>query len=355
MVTFFLIDLFNALGVGLFAILLPYAAGRLVFPHEERDKGLMFIVGMCVSLAVFEIIYLPFFFLRLPFKLLTIVYFVLAAAALTAGFLLHYRKKPLAAPEKQPLTRSEKICAGVFALVFVFQVLRVTAGAGTWNIDDAWYLTIANDALHTNTIMGTDPVTGLPHDYTQDVAANMEYIFSPWPMFWAMFAQLFQLPVTTLMRTVLPFYFIAIFYFVLYRLVLFIFSGKRDKALMALCLLSIFYEFSAVAMNVRYTWIILYPWMGKGFGPSVICTAALFIFLICVNEENAARRRVLWPALFMANLAGCMCASSCAELNLIALGCWGLVCVFDKKDLSIIWKLAVCVSPSLALMAAHFV
>jgi len=355
MVTDFLIDLFNALGVGLFFILLPYIAGRLIFPHEEKDVGLIFIVGMCAAFAVFEIIYLPFFFLKLPFRLLTVVYFVLAAAALVAGFLMHYKKKPLPAAQKQPFSRSEKICAAVFALVFVFQVIRVTAGAGTWNIDDGWYLTIANDALYTDTIMGIDPVTGLVHDYTQDVAANMEYIFSAWPMFWAMFAQLFSFPITTLMRTVLPFYFIATFYYVVYRLALFIFRENREKAIMALCLLSVFYELSSVAMNVRYTWIICYPWMGKGFGPSVICPAALLIFLLCTNEEAPVKRRTLWFALFMANLAGCMCASSCAELNLIALGCWGLVSVIDKKDLSLIWKLALCVSPSLALMAAHFI
>jgi len=239
--------------------------------------------------------------------------------------------------------------------VFIFQVLRVTAGAGTWNIDDAWYLTIANDTMYTDKVMGTDPISGFPHDYTKDIAANMEYIFSPWPIFWAMFAQLFSFPITTLMRTVLPFYFIAVFYYVLYRLVLFFFRGKREKALMALCLLSVLYELSAVAMNVRYTWIICYPWMGKGFGPSVICPAALLIFLHCISEESAAKRRRLWISLFLANLAGCMVASSCAELNLIALGCWGLVSVIDKKDLSIIWKLAVCVTPSLALMVAHFI
>lgn len=355
MVTFFLIDLFNALGVGLFFILLPYAAGRLIFPYEERDKGLIFIVGMCAALAAFEVLYLPFFFFKLPFNLLVVAYFTLAAAALVAGFLLHYGKKPLPAPEKQPVSRGEKIWLGVFALVFVFQVLRVTAGAGTWNIDDGWYLTIANDAIHTDRIMGTDPVTGLPHDYTQDVAANMEYIFSPWPMFWAMFAKIFSFPITTLMRTVLPFYFIAAFYFVVYRFALFIFKGRRDKAIMALCLLSIFYEMSAVAMNVRYTWIILYPWMGKGFGPSVVCLATLLIFLLCTNEEEPKKRRRLWIALFLANIAGCMTASSCAELNLIALGCWGLVCLIDKKDFSLIWKLGLCVSPSLALMAAHFI
>ena len=140
-----------------------------------------------------------------------------------------------------------------------------------------------------------------------------------------------------------------------YRLALFLFAGKRESVLLALFLLSIFYELSAVAMNVRYTWIICYPWMGKGFGPSVICPAALLLFLLCQEEADPKRRRVLWLGVFLANLAGCMTASSCAELNLIALGCWGLVAVIRKRDWSLIWKLALCVSPSFALMGAHFI
>ena len=64
MVTNFLIDLFNALGVGLFFILLPYSAGRLVLPRGEADKGLVYIVGMFAAFAVFELVYLPFFFLK---------------------------------------------------------------------------------------------------------------------------------------------------------------------------------------------------------------------------------------------------------------------------------------------------
>lgn len=354
-VTAFLTDFFNALSLGAVLILMPLGVGFLFFRKNEGDRGLVYILGMCAMLAAFELIYLPFFFLKLRFTLMTAAYFVLAIAAAVGGWWLQYGRTPLPRREKQPLSRVEKLSGGVFLLVFLWQALRLTAGAGTWNIDDAWYLTIANDAIFFDSIMAIDPVTGLAHDYTQNLSGNLEYIFSPWPLFWAMFARIFSFPITTLMRTVLPFWFLAIFYYVLYRLVLLLFKGSREKALSALCLLSVFYEFSAVAMNLKYTWIICYPWMGKGFGPSVICPAALLLFLMAENEQDKGRRRVLWLGIFLANLAGCVTASSCAELNLIALGCWGIVSVIDRRDLSLIWKLGLSVSPSLALMAIHFV
>lgn len=353
-VTAFLTDLFNALSLGLILVLLPLGVGFLFFRKNERDRGLVYLMGMFSLLAAFEIIYLPFFFLKLRFSLLTVVFFVLAIAASVGGWWLQHGRKPLEKAPRQPWSKKEKIAMAVFCLVFFWQGLRLTAGAGTWNIDDAWYLAIANDTIYYDSIMGIDPVTGLNHDFVSDMGNNLEYVFSPWPIFWAMFAKIFSFPITTLMRTVLPVYFIAIFYYVLYRLALFIFKGSREKAILALCMLSVFYELSAVAMNVRYTWIICYPWMGKGFGPSVICPATLLLFLMCHEEEDKAKRRILWLGIFFANIAGCLTASSCAELNLIALGCWGLVELIEKRELSLIWKLGLCVSPSLALMAAHF-
>ena len=354
-VTQFLNDLFNALSLGAVLIFMPLGVGFLFFRKNEADRGLVYIVGMCAMLAAFELVYLPFFFMKQRFTVLTVAYFVLAIAASVGGWWLQYGRTPLPKAERFPLSRSEKLSGRVFLLVFLWQALRLTAGAGTWNIDDAWYLAIANDAIFFDSIMCIDPTTGIAYDYASNIWGTLDYIFSPWPLFWAMFAKIFSFPITVLMRTVLPFYFLAIFYYIVYRLALLLFRGCREKALFALCLLSIFYELSAVAMNLRYTWIICYPWMGKGFGPSVICPAALFMFLLWENEEDRARKRILWLGIFLANLAGCVTASSCAELNLIVLGCWGLVSLIEKRDFSIIWKLGLCVSPSLALMAVHFI
>ena len=107
-------------------------------------------------------------------------------------------------------------------------------------------------------------------------------------------------------------------------------------------------------MNLRYTWMICYPWMGKAFGPSIICPLALYFFLLIENEPDAHRRRWLWIGIFLASTAGCMVASSSAEVSLMLLGCWGLVYVIRTRDWGAIWKLALSVTPSLALMGAHF-
>lgn len=350
-----LTDFFYALALGLMLFALPYGVGLLFFPRGERDTGLLMLIGMLAVFSLFEGIYLPFFFLKLPFSLLTAVFFVLVVALAVGGFLLRFHKVSRLSPlPRTAWSKKEKRYAAVFALLFLFQTLRVTAGAGTWNIDDAWYLTIANDAIYSDTILGIDPVTGLFHDYTTDLSANAEYIFSPWPLFWAMFAKLYRFPITLLMRTILPFYFLAVFYYVLYRLILFLFES-REKALLALPLLAVFYEFTAIAMNVRYTWILCYPWMGKGFGPSVICPLTLLLFLLCREEQDRSRRRVLWAGVFLSNLAGCMVASSCAELNIIILGCWGLVSVIETHKVTLLGKLGLCVLPSLVLMASHLV
>jgi len=334
-------------------VLIPLGLGLIFFNKGVQDRGITFIFGLFLELSLFEIIYLPFVFTGLSFSLLTAVFFVIAVAAGLVGFLLWYKRRPQYPVRKTPLSKNEKIALIVSAVVVLWQLIRVTAGAGTWNIDDGWYLALANTAIESDEILRYDVVTGLPYDFCQNIARDAEYFFSPWPLFWAMTAKLTWMEITVLMRTVMPAPFILLFYYVVYRLISFIYKNEREKVLTAMAAFAVFYEICAVAMNLRYTWIICYPWMGKGFGPSIICPAVLLMFLLLGEEEDGKRRRLLWFGVFLGNIAGCVTASSCAEINLIALGAWGLVRIIRRRDFSLIWKLALCVSPSLLLTGSH--
>lgn len=338
-------------------IFMPLGVGRLFFHKDEFDTGLVYIFGICAILSIFELIYLPFFFLGFSFTMLTTICVVILLGLSVLGWYLRYDKggKKLPAQKREKLSRGEKISLFVGGAVFVWQVLRLTLGAGTWNIDDAWYLTIANSAMESDTILRYDVVTGVEYDYSKHIRENFEYIFCPWPLFWGMFAKMFSFHILILMRSILPGFFLALFYYVVYRLLSLLFGGRREQTLMALAVLAVFYELSSVAMNLRSTWIICYPWMGKGFGPSVLCPVTLLLWLAAVKAPAGKARKWMWLGVFLANVAGCVTASSCAELNLIILGCWGLAHIIRTKDLACVWKLGLCVSPSLALMLGHLV
>lgn len=335
------------------SVLIPMGLGLVFFNKGVQDRGLTFIFGLFLELSIFELLYLPAFFTGIPFSLLTAIFFVVVTAAALAGFLMWYRRRPQYPANKTPFSEKEKISFIVTAAVVLYQLIRVTAGAGAWNIDDGWYLAAANSAIESDQILRTDIVTGHAYDYTQHIAEAAEYIFSPWPLFWGMIAKLTWIEITVLMRTVMPAPFILLFYYVVYRLISFIYKNDREKTLTAMAVFAVFYEISAVAMNIRYTWIICYPWMGKGFGPSIICPAVLLLFLLLEEEQDAKRRTLLWLGIFLGNVAGCVTASSCAEINLLTLGAWGLVHVIRRRDLSAVWKLGLCVSPSILLMGSH--
>lgn len=338
-------------------MLLPLGLGFLFFHKREFDKGLCYLFGVCAALSLFELIYLPFFFLGLSYTLLTAAYFIICLGLSVLGYYLWFDRgvKALPAPGREKLGRVEKLSLLFGGAVLLWQILRLTLGAGTWNVDDAWYLTIANSAMETDRILRFDVVSGVEYDYSQHIRDNFEYIFCPWPLFWGMFAKVFDYHILVLMRTVLPGFFLVLFYYVMYRLLSLLFGGKRQETLLALCLLAVFYEISSVAMNMRSTWIICYPWMGKGFGPSVLCPVTLLLWLAALKAPAGAGRGRMWLGVFLANVAGCVTASSCAELNIIILGCWGLVYILREKDFGCLWKLALCASPSAVLMLGHLV
>ena len=334
-------------------VLVPMGQGLIFFNKGVQDRGITYIFGLFFELSLFEIVYLPFVFLGLSFSLLTAVFLVIASAAALAGFLLWYKRRPVYPVNKTPLSKKEKAALILTAVVVGFQMIRVTVGAGTWNIDDGWYLTIANTAIENDEFFRSDILTGKPCDFYQTLTGNAEYIFSPWPLFWATAAKLTWVEITVLMRTVMPAPFILLFYYVVYRLVSFIYNNDREKTLTAMAGFAVFYEITAVAMNIRTTWILCYPWMGKGFGPSIICPAVLLMFLLLEEERDEKRRKLLWFGIFLGNIAGCVTASSCAEINLLTLGAWGLAYIIRKRDFSAVRKLGLCVSPSLLLMCSH--
>ncbi len=334
-------------------VLPPMGLGLLFFNRGVQDRGITYIWGLFLELSLFELIYLPFVFTGLSFSLLTAVFYIIVTALALAGFLLWYKRRPSYPIGKTPLSGKEKTALIVFAIAAGYQLLRVTVGAGTWNIDDGWYLAIANSAIENDDILRRDVLTGYPYDFYQNIARDAEYIFSPWPLFWAMISKLTWAEITVLMRCVMPAPFILLFYYVVYRLISFIYKNDREKTLTALAVFAVFCEITAVAMNLKTTWILCYPWMGKAFGPSVICPATLLMFLLLEDEPDEKRRKLLWLGIFLGNTAGCVTASSCAEINLLTLGAWGLVYVLRRRDLSALWKLALCVSPSLLLMGGH--
>lgn len=336
-------------------VLLPMGAGYVFFHKGQLDRGLTFLFGVCAVLALFEVIYIPFFLLGLSFSLLTAVFFVAACAFALLGLVLrgNYASAHPAAP-RAPLSRREGLLAIGVGLIILWQIARTTFGAGTWNIDDGWYIALTNTALYTDDIMRTDPLTGFPLDYVEHMAEYLSYVFSPWPLFWGCFCRLLSFAPTVLMRTMLPGFIIILFYYVMLRLAMFFFRDSRETALTALLLFAVFCEIAGVAMNLKYTWIICYPWMGKAFGPSIISPLALLFFLL-IEDADAQRQKALWLCIFVANIAGCMAASSCAEMTLMFLGCWGLIYIIRTRDFSALWRLCAVSMPSVALMAAHFV
>ena len=104
-----------ALAAALF--LLPLGTGYIFLHRGEFDRGIVYFFGMCALFTGFELIYFPFFALGLPFSLMTVVFFVLAAASAALGLFLRSKAEKTPRSPRKPLNRKEKLFLSAAAAV----------------------------------------------------------------------------------------------------------------------------------------------------------------------------------------------------------------------------------------------
>ena len=88
----------RVLALGSALVLLPLGVGYIFFHRGEFDRGFIYLFGVCAALALFEVVYLPFFVIGRTLSVMTAVYFVLVTAAALLGFFLNSKhpKPPVA-------------------------------------------------------------------------------------------------------------------------------------------------------------------------------------------------------------------------------------------------------------------
>ncbi len=341
-------------------IICPYLTGVCV-PVKRSGRAATGILenwntGMLVMHAVFEILVLPGTFLGLSLKKVSaawgfVLFVIIAAGAVRAVRMLRDRRqKGALRQERQREERGlpaegrgrvyEVILLLLVAAAVLFQIVYVCTHAH-YDDDDAYYVGMAVTSYYTNTISAFHPYTGA----AVPLSRMANYVLSPQPVFWAMWAKITGLHPAVLMRSVLPAVYIAWCYVVYYLLAKILFRKfSRRLEFMAFVLLVSFLGGYSPASG--FVFLFIRGWQGKSWLGAVFLPMFWYLWIALRREPD---NRFLWFALAAAAWASCLAASSILFLGPVIFGAFGLQYLIWRRKWKPVFMLAACALPFVLL------
>ena len=330
-----------------FMIVIPYILGYSISGKGEGYVGSWILenwnMGMLLMYGVFEILALIGTFAVVSLKRIGIVYIFLLSITAVIGMFLKWRKgqpKEKKMFKKLQLNWWEILLAVLVVAGVLYQMLYVSSNMHI-DDDDAYYVGMAVTSYTTDTIGLYHPYTGMPT--TLQVMA--EYVLTPYPVYWALWSKIVDVPPAILMRTALPFINILWCYVVYYLLAKFLFQkfGQKMIFMLVVILANLFGAFSGFSSSV---YLLTRIWQGKSVYASVFIPLFWYIWLKWRKEP---RERESWKQMGIAVCASCLTSTMTLVISPILLSAFGLEYLLEKRDWKLVGKLVVCVLPLIGL------
>lgn len=329
-------------------LIVPALIGMLanVFRKKKHFSMALFLVsGYGVLFAFFELLVLPFIYLKLPFTLMVWIYSVPVGLLSLFSLYLHRRVLLEKLRGLPAALKGLPWCAWLAAVLILFQ-------AGTAAVkmhvddDDAFYVATATTTVTTDTIFQYDAYTGLPYEELPS-----RYVLSPFPVWNAMMGTLTGLHPAIVAHTVMPAFYIPLSYAALWLLASWLFEKSKRNAWLLLFFAAVIQMFSFYSIYTGGTFLLVRIWQGKSFLANVLIPAILYFCIRAMNQRHPARTD--WLLLFVMMAASCMVSSMGIMLAPVALGVMGIVMYLRHRKLQILGYGAACCAVNLVCAAVY--
>ncbi len=274
-----------------------YSLCRLL---KIKNEGLLFhcLAGTTLWWAVMEIVVIPLTLVLAPFRLFMAIYSILVGLISALGLLCW--RNILEDGKQFLLVWGRYITPGyIFALLLLCGQLYFIHHHMYLEWDDAYYVNLANEAIHSDRIYWVYPETGAAPDF------DNRYVLSLWPVFYAWLSKLIGISPTIMAHTVLPWIMIPLAYtvYVLIGKQLFREDYQMQGFFLSLAILVHLYMTGEHISGL--TFLSLTPWVGKGVLAGILLPL-LFYWLLRFSQEGTWKMGSL---LCITCLAGCLLTS----------------------------------------------
>lgn len=329
-------------------LIVPVLIGMLANAFRRKKHfsiALFLISGYGVLFAFFELLVLPFIYLKLSFTLMVWVYSIPVALLSLFSLYLHRRiliEKLCGIPK---VLKGLPWCAYLAAALILLQTLTAAVGMHV-DDDDAFYVATATTTVETDTIFQYDAYTGLPYEELPS-----RYVLSPFPVWNAMMSTLTGLHPAIVAHTVMPVFYIPLAYAALFLLAFWLFEKNRVNAWLMIFFAALIQIFSFYSIYTGGTFLLVRVWQGKSFLANILIPA---IFYFCIRTMNQRKtERTDWLLLAAMMGASCMVSSMGIMLAPIEVGVMGIVMYLMHRKLHILAYGAACCSINLICAAVY--
>lgn len=331
----------------LFFILTIYFLGIL---GRKKSDGFplaeILLHGLLRLFASFEVIVLPFIFLRAKFSYFFYFYcFVLVAVIILSIFKYAKYSYKYIGKEVHKFISILDIPLAAAIILIIFQ-MSMLAFYMHLDADDAMYVATAATTLKTDTMYQYAADTGIILN-----TMPSRYVLSPFPIFTAFLGKLFFLHPTIIAHTILAPLMTGFAYLVYYLIGSLIFKKKKGMIgifLLVLCTFQIWGYFTVYSSS---TFILIRSWQGKAVLAGVLIPAAIYFLM----KECQMKAPYKWP--LCASLSLVLAASLVSSMGIMLiptlLGLSAILYCFYNKSFKPLITCVISCSPAICLMVIY--
>lgn len=292
------------LKIGLISIYLLYLYYRIgvfikkIIISKSKELSTTLIYGFVTNFAIFEIVNIPFILIfNHHTKYLYIIFLIMNIALIALSYIIKSRVKDYDLIEKIKSINKTKInynmiCWCLAIIVIGWQICNSTF-LFKEDADDAFYISLANEAKELENLYDTDPSVGI-----KESTFDKSYIFNTWEIYGGFLARVFNINTTILFHTVYQIVFIMMAY-ISYYLVLKK-CLKKENLGIGILILSVVFLFTGVSTKFKGPFLLGRIYQGKSILLNILIPFVIFEFL---NYEKKKSDNLILTLAYISSLA----------------------------------------------------
>lgn len=336
----------------LWLFIIPFIMGGLwtrPLKKYHNSIAMAMICGWITMFASFQLLSVPLiFYTDMKLSTFLIIWCGIILVLLIASILINRKRgKEFFTEQIKKWKECGKI-KGLYGIILtaaalIFLQAVVSAYLDYPFIDDIRYVSTANDAYATDTMLKIEPISG---EYVgRPVGEMIKDACAPIILFWAAMSKLTMIHPATFEHVIVQFVFMIVAYMNIYLLGSRLFRDNCKNISVYMVVISVVMLFGGYSLKgnfARSFYMDLF--YGKNMLTAIMIPFLLFLLWMIKDE---AENKVYYPLLFMTMISASLMSVMAAVIVTVLLGIFAVVYAIGNRSLKPLFKILTCCIPCL--------